>query len=47
MILAAHGSDLKKQNASNIINDYRRDRQAGRGAKSRTRLSCILSYLAP
>ena len=47
MILAVHGSDHKKQNASNIINDYRRDRQAGRGAKSRMRLSCILSYLAP
>ena len=47
MILAVHGRDLKKQNASNIINDYRRDKQAGRGAKSRMRLSCILSYLAP
>ena len=31
MILTVHGSDhKKKQNASNIINDYRRDRQADR-----------------
>ena len=36
MILTVHGSDHKKnQNASNIINDYRWDRQAGRRAKSR------------
>ena len=35
MILTVHGSDHKNQNASNIINDYRRDRQAGRRAKSR------------
>ena len=35
MISTVHGSDHKNQNASNIINDYRRDRQAGRQAKSR------------
>ena len=46
MILTVHGSDHKNQNASNIINDYRRDRQAVRWAKSRMWLSCILSYLA-
>ena len=38
---------IKNQNASNIINDFRRDRQAGRQAKSRMWLSYILSYLAP
>ena len=57
MILTVHGSDLwywlfmvviiKNKNASNIINDYRRDRQAGRRAKSCMWLSCIQSYLAP
>ena len=35
MILTVHGSDHKNQNASHIINDYRRDRQAERQAKSR------------
>ena len=35
MILTVHGSDHKNQNASNIINDNRRDRLAGRRAKSR------------
>ena len=35
MILTVHGSDHKNQNASNIINDYRRDRQAYKQAKSR------------
>ena len=30
MIWTVHGSD---QNASNILNDYRRDRQAGRQAE--------------
>ena len=35
MILTVHGIDHKNQNASNIINDYRRDRKAGRQAKSR------------
>ena len=29
MILTVHGSDHKNQNASNIINEYRRDRQTG------------------
>ena len=29
MILTVHGSDNKNQNASNIINEYRRDRQTG------------------
>ena len=38
---------IKNQNASNTINDYGRERQAGRWAKSRMWLSCILSYLAP
>ena len=38
---------IKNQNASNIINDYRRDMQAGRRAKSRLWLMCILPYLAP
>ena len=38
---------IKNQNASNMINEYRRDRQIGRWAKSCMRLSCILSYLAP
>ena len=35
------------KNASNIINEYNRDRQTGRQTKSRMWLSCILSYLAP
>ena len=35
MILTVHGSDHKNQNASNIINDNKRDRQADRWAKSR------------
>ena len=35
MISTVYGSDHKNQNASNIINDYRRDRQVGRRAKSR------------
>ena len=47
MILTVPGSDHKNKNASNIINDYRRDMQAGRQAKSRMLLSCILTYLAP
>ena len=46
MILTVHDSDHKNQNASNIINDYRRNRQAGRRANSRMSLSGILSYLA-
>ena len=29
MILTVHVSDYKNQNASNIINEYRRDRQTG------------------
>ena len=29
MILTVHDSDHKNQNASNIINEYRRDRQTG------------------
>ena len=28
-VLTVHGSDNKNQNASNIINEYRRDRQTG------------------
>ena len=29
MILIVHGSDNENKNASNIINEYRRDRQTG------------------
>ena len=35
MILTVLVVIIKNQNASNIINDYERDRQAGRRAKSR------------